>query len=66
MIIRTGLDDIRTIGRNTQGVRLINLKAGDSLVAAEVIPADDDSDENDIESDDVQAQDSPDATTSDE
>jgi DNA gyrase subunit A len=34
MIIRTGLDDIRSIGRNTHGVRLINLKAGDKLVAA--------------------------------
>jgi DNA gyrase subunit A len=37
MIIRTGLDEIRSIGRNTQGVRLINLKAGDKLVAAEKI-----------------------------
>jgi len=37
MIIRTGLDEIRSIGRNTQGVRLIKLKAGDKLVAAEKI-----------------------------
>jgi DNA gyrase subunit A len=37
MIIRTGLDEIRSIGRNTQGVRLINLKEGDKLVAAEKI-----------------------------
>ena len=37
IIIRTGLDQIRSIGRNTQGVRLINLKAGDKLVAAEKI-----------------------------
>jgi DNA gyrase subunit A len=41
MIIRTGLDEIRAIGRNTQGVRVINLKAGDKLVAVEVIPSDD-------------------------
>jgi len=34
MIIRTGLDEIRSIGRNTQGVRLIKLKPGDKLVAA--------------------------------
>jgi len=34
MIIRTGLDQIRSIGRNTQGVRLIKLKPGDKLVAA--------------------------------
>jgi DNA gyrase subunit A len=37
IIIRTGLDEIRSIGRNTQGVRLINLKADDKLVAAEKI-----------------------------
>jgi DNA gyrase subunit A len=37
MIIRTGLDQIRSIGRNTQGVRLINLKTDDKLVAAEKI-----------------------------
>jgi DNA gyrase subunit A len=47
MIIRTGLDEIRSIGRNTQGVRLIKLKEGDKLVAAEKIAAEDleDSDE---------------------
>jgi len=37
IIIRTGLDQIRSIGRNTQGVRLIKLKTGDKLVAAEKI-----------------------------
>jgi len=37
MIIRTGLDEIRSIGRNTQGVRLIKLKPEDKLVAAEKI-----------------------------
>jgi DNA gyrase subunit A len=45
MIIRTGLDEIRSIGRNTQGVRLINLKEGDKLVAAEKIAAEDLADE---------------------
>ncbi|MFC1676237.1 DNA gyrase subunit A [Planctomycetota bacterium] len=39
IIIRTGLDEIRSIGRNTQGVRLIKLKAGDKLVAAAKIVA---------------------------
>jgi len=39
MIIRTGLDEVRSIGRNTQGVRLIKLKPGDKLVAAEKIVA---------------------------
>jgi DNA gyrase subunit A len=37
MIIRMGLEQIRSIGRNTQGVRLIKLAAGDKLVAAEKI-----------------------------
>ncbi len=37
IIIRTGLDQIRPIGRNTQGVRLIKLKPDDKLVAAEKI-----------------------------
>ncbi len=45
MIIRTGLDEIRSIGRNTQGVRLIKLKEGDKLVAAEKIAAEDLEDE---------------------
>ena len=45
MIIRTGLDELRSIGRNTQGVRLINLKEGDKLVAAEIIPQE----ENDVD-----------------
>jgi DNA gyrase subunit A len=41
MIIRTGLEEVRSIGRNTQGVRLIKLKEGDKLVAAEKIAAED-------------------------
>jgi DNA gyrase subunit A len=41
IIIRTGLEQIRSIGRNTQGVRLIRLKAGDKLVAAEKIICED-------------------------
>jgi DNA gyrase subunit A len=44
IIIRTGLDQIRSIGRNTQGVRLIKLKPGDKLVAAEKIVSEDASD----------------------
>ena len=33
IIIRTGLEQLRTIGRNTQGVRLIKLDSRDKLVA---------------------------------
>jgi DNA gyrase subunit A len=32
--------DINTIGRNTQGVRIIRLDEGDSLVSCAVIPGD--------------------------
>jgi len=41
IIIRTGLSEIRSIGRNTQGVRLIKLKPGDKFVAAEKIASED-------------------------
>ena len=37
MIVRTPLGEISSIGRNTQGVRLINLKDSDSLVSFEVV-----------------------------
>jgi DNA gyrase subunit A len=37
IIIRTGLEQVRSIGRATQGVRLIKLKADDKLVAVEKI-----------------------------
>jgi DNA gyrase subunit A len=37
IIIRTGLEQMRSIGRNTQGVRLIKLNPSDKLVAAEKI-----------------------------
>ncbi|MHC4290844.1 MAG: DNA gyrase subunit A [Planctomycetota bacterium] len=35
MIVRTGLEEVRAIGRNTAGVRMISLKKDDLLVAAE-------------------------------
>jgi DNA gyrase subunit A len=44
IVMRTGLDEIRSIGRNTQGVRLIKLKDGDKLVAAEKIAEEDNED----------------------
>jgi len=42
IVIRTGLEQVRAIGRNTQGVRLIKLRPGDNLVAAEKIALEDD------------------------
>jgi DNA gyrase subunit A len=41
IIIRTGLEEVRAIGRNTQGVRLIKLGSGDKLVAVEKIAYED-------------------------
>jgi len=43
MIVRTGVSEIRSIGRATQGVRVMTLKSGDSLVAVARVLADDQS-----------------------
>ena len=39
-MIRTAVDEIRVISRNTQGVRLINLQENDRLVSATVVKPD--------------------------
>jgi DNA gyrase subunit A len=44
-MIRMPVSDIRTIGRNTQGVRLINLDKGDKLVSATTVEPDNDEEE---------------------
>ena len=45
MIVRVPAGSISQIGRNTQGVRLVNLKDGDRLIAAaRVVESDDDGD----------------------
>ncbi len=45
-IVRTGMEQLRTIGRATQGVKVIGLKPDDSLVAiARVVPEDKDVEE---------------------
>jgi DNA gyrase subunit A len=41
MMVRSPVDQVRLCGRNTQGVRLINLEEGDKLVSASVAPAED-------------------------
>ena len=43
MIVRTGVIEMRTIGRATQGVRVIALKPGDGLVAVARVVAEDNS-----------------------
>ncbi len=36
-IIRINMQNIRVIGRNTQGVRLINLEPGEKVVAMDMV-----------------------------
>ncbi len=38
IVIRTAVDSISRIGRNTQGVRVINLESGDKVVAVAKLP----------------------------
>jgi DNA gyrase subunit A len=33
MVTRSRIDDIRVVGRNTQGVRVMNLNEGDRIVS---------------------------------
>jgi DNA gyrase subunit A len=42
MLVRTPASDISTIGRNTQGVRVVRLKEGDRLIAAAGVAEEDD------------------------
>jgi DNA gyrase subunit A len=39
MIVRSPVNEMRPMGRATQGTRLVNLKSGDRLVAAEIVAA---------------------------
>jgi DNA gyrase subunit A len=49
IIIRTGLEQIREIGRNTQGVRLIKLEDNDKVVAVERVIKEDESESSGFE-----------------
>jgi DNA gyrase subunit A len=44
--IRLAVRGVRVMGRNTQGVRLINLREGDEIAAATQVPANGDNEEN--------------------
>jgi DNA gyrase subunit A len=48
--IRLAVNTIRVMGRNTQGVRLINLRNGDQIAAATQVPANEEETEGDIQS----------------
>lgn len=45
IMIRQGVDEIRAIGRNSQGVRLIRLDEGDRVAAITTMIADEKDDE---------------------
>jgi len=52
--IRLAVRGVRVMGRNTQGVRLINLREGDQIAAATQVPANGENEENgEEESEDV-------------
>ncbi|MDG1572638.1 DNA gyrase subunit A [Robiginitalea sp. M366] len=56
--IRMNMEDLRTMGRATQGVRLINLKGGDSIAAvAKVMKEEDNLEDTDIHNMDVDTED---------
>ena len=44
--IRLAVSGVRVMGRNTQGVRLINLREGDQIAAATQVPANGENEEN--------------------
>jgi DNA gyrase subunit A len=44
-VIRTSVSDVRIIGRNTKGVRIINLESGDRIERAEIIISEDEIEE---------------------
>ena len=45
VVIRTAVDQIRLAGRATQGVKVINLREGDSIASVVVVPKNDEGDE---------------------
>jgi DNA gyrase subunit A len=49
LIVRSPVDEISRIGRATQGVRVVNLKGGDKLIAAALTPPVDESGEDEPE-----------------
>jgi DNA gyrase subunit A len=54
--IRMSVDSLRIMGRATQGVRVINLRSGDSIASVAVVPAQDEKDSNETtenESDEI-------------
>ena len=53
MICRTHLDQILTIGRDTQGVKVVSLYDSHTVASIAIVPRGEDEDENDEEIDDI-------------
>lgn len=55
VIIRTPLSEIKIAGRNTQGVKIINLDARDTVAALTILPHVDPSEEEEFEEEEGEA-----------
>jgi DNA gyrase subunit A len=66
MVVRTHLDQISTIGRDTQGVRVVSLYPGHSVASIAIIPRNDEEEIEDIknEFDDYEAENFDDSVSS--
>ncbi|MGR3303343.1 MAG: DNA gyrase subunit A [Candidatus Scalindua sp.] len=62
MVIRAALKTIRSIGRNTQGVKLISLKKGDKLVSVAPVVSDDKEETEDAETEQTEQTEQTDET----
>jgi DNA gyrase subunit A len=62
--IRTGVDELRVMGRATQGVRLISLRGNDQIASVCRVPKSDEEDVNEDDSpDSSEDQANPESTT---
>lgn len=64
--IRLHVDQLRVMGRATQGVKLINLNEDDVIAAVSQVPREEDEEENDIKTDETENMNSVENTESDE
>ncbi len=64
--IRLHVDQLRVMGRATQGVKLINLNEDDVIAAVSQVPREEDEEENDIMTDETENMNSVENTESDE
>ena len=56
IVIRTHLNQIRVIGRNTQGVKVINLEGRQKVSSIDIVPFEEESDEDIVEEDVIEGE----------